>query len=307
MANTSIQNRRRRKQRLKRIADVLSVCSIIVLTVCTAYLIKEVAQYFRSEKMLNELRAAYYASLATNTAATELNQMAEAPSNVHIYEDPLLIIDAPSEPVLQPQFTDLYQENNDLVGWLHVSDDIDYPLVWREGDNDFYMSHDFNGKSSNAGWIFLDKRNSKFMDDDNLLIYGHNMRFGDMFGKLNLYRELDYVKENPIIEIQSAWEAKPRKYVIVSLFDASMDKDHDSYVKITNFNFETPEDKQSYIDELYRRSLFELPCETNADDQLVTLVTCSYSQTDGRLLVFARELRDDETPEQITEMFAELK
>ena len=117
---------------------------------------------------------------------------------------------------------------------------------------------------------------------------------------------MDYLKEHPLIQLQSAYEAEPRQYVIVSMFDASMNKSHSTYVKITNFNFETPEDKTAYIEEMYRRSIFDLPCETDANDQLITLVTCSYSHPNGRFLIVARELREDETAEQITQMFAEL-
>ena len=159
---------------------------------------------------------------------------------------------------------------------------------------------------SNSGWIFLDKRNAQLMDDDHLLVYGHNMRLGDMFGDLDKYRELDYVQENPIIEIRSAYYPEPKKYVIMSLFDASMNKSHSTYVKITRFNFDTPEEKDAYISEMERRSIFNLPCDTTAEDQLVTLVTCSYSHPNGRFLVVARELRPDETEEQIMQMFAEL-
>ena len=94
--------------------------------------------------------------------------------------------------------------------------------------------------------------------------------------------------------------------MLISLFDASMNKSHSTYVKITHFNFETPEDKQAYIDEMYRRSIFDLPCETDVEDQLITLVTCSYSYPNGRFLVVARELHEDEDPEQIKQMFANI-
>ena len=145
------------------------------------------------------------------------------------------------------------------------------------------------------------------MTDDHLLIYGHNMRVGTMFGELDRFRELDYLCDHPIIEIQSIYDEEPTKYVIIAIFDASMNKSHSTYIKITRFNFEIPEEKQSYIDSICARSIFDLPCDATADDQLVTLVTCSYSHPNGRLLVVGRELREDETVEQITEMYRDLK
>jgi len=212
--------------------------------------------------------------------------------------------EAKEEPVVQERFVELYERNHDLVGWIYANEAINYPIVWLDDDNDFYMNHDYDKNKSDEGWIFLDKRNGSFMDDDQLLIYGHNMRVGTMFGELDQYRTMDYVRKHPIIEVQSIYEEEPRKYVIISMFDASMNKDHESYIKITQFNFETPEEKQAYIEEICARSMRDLPCSATSDDQLIMLVTCSYSQPNGRFLVVARELREDETEEQITAIYA---
>jgi len=324
--NANKKQRMRRKQMRRRISNVLSVCAVVVLLVCAAYIVNYVSSNMHSTKIADDLRESFYSPF---TAAAE---DIEEDKNLLPTEEPLtpvvvegfepvsapVVQDAPvveqataeptiePEPVLQEQFVEMHNRNSDLVGWIHVNETIDYPMVWRDDDNDFYMNHDYDGNASNSGWIFLDKRNEMYMKDDHLLVYGHNMRLGDMFGDLDLYRKLDYVQEHPIIELQSAYEAEPRKYVIVSLFDASMNKSHSTYVKITNFNFETPEEKTAYIDEMDRRSIFNLPCETDAEDQLITLVTCSYSHPNGRFLIVARELREDETEEQIVQMFAEL-
>lgn len=317
----------RRKRMRRRISNVLSVCSVLVLLAGAAYFVNEAAVHKQNAQVADDLRSAYRNPFTA--AAEDIAQptVTLAPSdeteetNLLPTEEPLTPVEADGffvqsvadvqvtsepEPVLQDQFAELYEANDDLIGWIHVNDTIDYPLVWLDDDNDYYMNHDFYGNVNNSGWIFLDKRNESNMRDDHLLIYGHNMRLGDMFGDLDLYRDLKYVQEHPIIEIQSAWEAEPRKYVLVSLFDASMNESHSTYVKITNFNFETPEDKTAYIAEMDRRSIFDLPCETTADDQLITLVTCSYSHPNGRFLVVARELREDETEEQVVEMFAAL-
>lgn len=279
------------------VSDVLSVCAVIVLIVSAIFLIKGISYRVRSGHTATHLR-----KLFTNSAYAVEPLLAQKPSP----NADLVVVDEP-EYEFQDQFLNLYNINHDLIGWIHANDVIDYPIVWRAEDNDYYLNRDFYGKKSKSGWIFLDKRNANDMNDDHLVIYGHNMRLGDMFGELDLYRDLEYVSEHPIIEIQPAWEPQPRKYVLISLFDASMDKSHDTYFKITNFNFETPEAKSDYIAAISQRSIFELPCNTTADDQLVTLVTCSYSYPNGRFLVCAREFRADETEEHIMEQFAQLK
>ena len=146
-------------------------------------------------------------------------------------------VDTPIERVLQSQFEALYAQNSDLIGWIKMADSVDYPVLYR--DNSFYMDHDFYGEYSQAGSIFLDARNGMYMDDSAMLIYGHNMRNGDMFGDLDDYRETKYLCKYPIISLQSAWESQPRQYVLISLFDASMNKSDPSYIRIVRTAFDS--------------------------------------------------------------------
>lgn len=285
---------------------VITTLAVFMLLSSSAMLIYEVTMDMRAAEANDRVQALYYGNTA-KAEATENVDPTEAPAEEEAIEIPMLSPEELLVPVLQPQFEELYAQNNELIGWIKVDDIIDYPIVWRENDNDFYMDHDFFGEYSQAGWIFLDKRNVVEMTDDNMLIYGHNMKNGDMFGELDRYRDLDYFVERPFIEIQNAWEPEARKYVIISMFDASMNKSDSSYIKITHFNFEQPEEKQAFIDRLCKRSIFDIPVETNADDQLIILVTCSYSHNNGRFLVVARELREGETEQQIIDAYNTMK
>ncbi len=208
---------------------------------------------------------------------------------------------ATAEPELQEAFAELYAQNSDLVGWLKVCDHIEEPVLYR--DNEYYMTRDFNGDASNAGAIFLDEANTPEMSDDTLLIYGHNMKNGTMFGDLDFFREKKYLSKYPIISLQSAWEAEPRQYAIFSLFDASMNRNDSSYIKIRQFSFDTDEEKQAYIDEIQSRSIIDIPIEVGAQDQLVMLVTCSYTHDNGRFLMVGRQLREGETAESIAALY----
>jgi len=299
----------------RKVSNVLSVCAVIVLVGCVAYLVKEISEYLNSKQTIANLR-----KLVANPVSVEESVSAERSAKESAVSAGAAVTGIPAaESVVsaeigdetaheyQEQFEKLHRLNNDLVGWIYMNESIDYPIVWRTGDNDYYMSHDFYGNESQAGWIFLDQRNANDMSDDQLIIYGHNMRLGEMFGELDLYRDLEYVAKHPIIKIQRAWEPEPRKYVLISLFDASMNKENSSYIKITKFNFENAESKSEYIADICQRSMHDLPCEATADDQLIMLVTCSYSHPNGRFLVIARELREDETEENIKELFAQIK
>lgn len=204
---------------------------------------------------------------------------------------------------LQPSFARLLEENLDTIAWITTGFDVDFPIVWR--DNEFYLTHDFDGKLSKNGTIFMDARNSVDMTDDVLLFYGHNMRSGAMFGNLSGYKDPAELVKEPFVFVQSAWEDKPRTYVYFSMFDASMNENDPSYIKITSYNFDTAADKQAYIDEVVSRSIHDIPVDVDAGDQLVLLVTCSYTQKNGRFLLYGRELREGETEQDIRALFAE--
>lgn len=234
-----------------------------------------------------------------SVAPVELQQDAVV-DQVNPFDMPVAV-DAPLVRVMQSEFEQLYAENNDLIGWIKMADSVDYPLLWR--DNSFYMDHDFYGQYSQAGSIFLDARNDIYMTDSAMLIYGHNMRSGVMFGDLDKYRKTEYLKQYPLIEVQSAWESEPRQYVLISLFDASMNKSDPSYIRIVRTSFEDDADKEAFIADMRARSKYKIPLEADAGDQLLTLVTCSYNHDNGRFLLFARELRDGETADSIREIF----
>ena len=206
-----------------------------------------------------------------------------------------------TEYVLQPEFQALYEQNNNLIGWISGGGNLDYPLVWR--DNSFYMDHGFDGKKNKNGAIFLDEANAPGLSDDYMLIYGHNMRSGDMFGDLDLYRTHDYLMKNPIFKLHSAWEQEERIYVIFSLFDASMETNYASYIRIRNFPFTSDQIKADFYSELESRSIFKMPVDAVIDDEIIGLVTCSYSEDNGRFLIYARRLRDGETEDNIRALF----
>ena len=59
---------------------------------------------------------------------------------------------------------------------------IDYPVMSRQGDNNYYLDKNFNGEKDKNGLLILDYRCDVMQSGQNLIIYGHNMRSGVMFG-----------------------------------------------------------------------------------------------------------------------------
>ena len=59
----------------------------------------------------------------------------------------------------------------------------EYPVV-KGTNNSFYLNHCFDKSNNSAGWSFADYRNKFENTDKNIVIYGHNMRDGSMFGSM---------------------------------------------------------------------------------------------------------------------------
>ena len=98
--------------------------------------------------------------------------------------DELVIIeeDEESNNKFNIDFESLKKKNSDTVAYIKVNNTkIDYVVV-KGKDNDYYLHHNFNKKWNVAGWVFADYHNKFDESDKNIVIYGHNMKNGSMFG-----------------------------------------------------------------------------------------------------------------------------
>ena len=96
---------------------------------------------------------------------------------------------------------ELKNMNKDFVGVLSIPDTIiNYPVMYTEGE-DYYLRRSFDKKQSDAGTLFIDKHNNIDPIDDNIIIYGHNMKNGTMFHELLNYKKENYYKKHKYIYI----------------------------------------------------------------------------------------------------------
>ena len=207
-----------------------------------------------------------------------------------------LVFSLETPPPVQQSFAELLALNPETVGYLRAGESISLPVVQRRNDNEYYLNHSFEGEESIAGTLFLDGSNLLVPEDDNLIIYGHNMRNGTMFHALSLYESADYLRKHPIVNFDTLYEN--RLYVPFAAFTATMDEGSERYLDIRQFLF----DETSF--ELFVLKMEKLSTvETNVDvrygDRLLLLVTCEYLYDNGRFVVALRELRPDETEAQM--------
>lgn len=174
---------------------------------------------------------------------------------------------------------DLSKINSDFKFWISVKNtNINYPVV-QSKDNSYYLDKDFYKKDSISGTLFMDYRN-KSLDDQNVIIYGHNMKNKTMFNNLNKFKDETFFRENNQIKI--IINGKEFLYDVFSAYIVESDYD---YLK-TSFNSEL--DYQNYIKDITSKSLHKSPINVNNNDKIVTLSTCTYEFDDARMVIHGK-------------------
>lgn len=201
-----------------------------------------------------------------------------------------------------PEYRQLYDQNKDLIGWITIKDSvIDYPVMQTPEDENYYLDKDFEKKKNDNGSLIMDTDSNvgvgtienKYQNgtppSTNLIIHGHNMKNGQMFGGLFQYQEQDYEKEHSIISFDSLYEH--RKYQVIAVFYSEVFYADQDVFKYYNF-FEA--DSLSEFNDWYKNikelSLYDTEVEAKFGDEFITLSTCSYHVEDGRFVVVGKRI-----------------
>lgn len=194
-------------------------------------------------------------------------------------------------PPMQTSFAELIMHNSDTIGYLDIEGVISLPVVQKENDNDFYLNHNFDREEAKEGALFLDGMNRLVPEDQCLIVYGHNMKNDTMFGRLEEYEDMAFLKEHAIVRFDTIYEN--RAYVPFAAFTASMDSDNRNYFDVRQFIFDETS-FEFFTLKMQARSIYDIPLDVKYGDNLLLLVTCDYTNSSGRFILCLRELRDDE-------------
>lgn len=193
-------------------------------------------------------------------------------------------------PSAQPQMfgkaESLLKQNPDLVGMVGFGDMTLY--VCQTTDNSYYASHRFDGSEDPAGMIYMDCRCSAWPLGQNTILYGHNMRDGSRFGKLNRLTKGDYLAEHPHVRYATLYTMQD--YVPIAVFYANVDPSAADYFDFAQTVFENETAFDSYIAEIKGRSILDIPATAQYGDPLLTLATCSKAGVGGRLVVVCKPI-----------------
>lgn len=177
-------------------------------------------------------------------------------------------------------FQEMRKINPDYIGWITIADTgIDYPVVYR--DNNYYLNHNFEGEKNSHGAIFLDESCSP--EDSFLLLHGHHMKDGTMFGELKQYNKADFRKNHRQVSLE--FEYGDEHYIVFAVMRVDLTReDHFAFYKTPG----TKEEAEKYLDSLYAAALWSEDYEFEWDSSRILLLsTCEYGTADERLVVAA--------------------
>ncbi len=193
------------------------------------------------------------------------------------------------------QFVDkvkeLQQENTDIKGWVRIDDTkINYPLL-QTTNNDYYLTHNYKKEKSSYGSIFINSNCDIKNENANVIIYGHDMQDGQMFKDLLKYKDKKFYEQHPIIRI--ATEEIEQEYEIIVAFKSKIfyQDEKNVFRFYSYFDFKNEKQYNEYINNCKKIQLYDTGKTANYGEQLITLVTCEYSQENGRMVVVAKKVK----------------
>lgn len=198
---------------------------------------------------------------------------------------------------ISARYAELYAQNQEMVGYIKISNTgVNFPVV-QAADNDKYLKYNFYNYRSSYGCPFVDYRNNVSDGienfDSNTTIYGHHMKGGAMFAQLNVYRNLSGYRAAPIIEFNTLTGNYKWKIVSVFITNAYAKDDNGTMFNYTS-SLNTQEEFDDFVYQIKWRSMYNIDVDIQPGDKFITLSTCTYEFDNARLVVVGRLVREGE-------------
>lgn len=218
-----------------------------------------------TDELMGETAAAEIVPIGSiQTTAT-----AEIPQNI-------AVSDTLTDDVRQSLIDSAQSLNNaypDAIGWLYIPDTaINYPIM-QSDDNDYYLSHAYDGSYLKAGSVFLDHRcENRFMNPINI-VYGHNMRNGSMFAGVVNFADPAYLDSH-----RYGWLSTPETVYRVDFFSCAKADWHDEL-------YDGSLSAADWIPHVENLSVVCREMEYSENDRFISLSTCSYEFQNARTIL----------------------
>jgi sortase B len=180
-------------------------------------------------------------------------------------------------------FNKLKEQNNETIAWLKINNtNIEYPVV-KGTNNSFYLNHSFDKSKNSAGWIFADYKNKFDNTDKNIVIYGHNMRDGSMFGSMLNILDAKWYENEENTNITLYTENEKCIYKVFSIYKIESE---DYYIKT---EFSDDNNFEQFVNTIKKRSIKEFNTDVSKDDNILTVSTCA-NNNKYRVVLHAKKI-----------------
>lgn len=258
-----LSKRRRRKHMIVVMAEYF----IFVIIVCILYLCYNAYETKRNDSLYNNGEKKSIISKNNFSTNTDENKFRES-------------------------FLSANRENSEVIGWISIDDTkISYPLL-QTIDNSYYLTHNYKNEVSNYGSIFLHKNSVLTNEFSNLVIYGHNMKDNSqMFSPLLNYMNKEFYENHKTIRITTG--DKEYVYEIFAVLKSRVyNTDETNVFRYYSYIDLASKDKFiEYIANCKKYQLFNTGVSAVYGNQIISLVTCEYSQDNGRLVVIGKKVK----------------
>lgn len=260
------KNKRKKKRKLKVKNLIILIIFLILIIIFIVSCIKIYSWYKDSKeiKKQEEVIEKTDTKEVTDNDQTEIIESNEDEANPYWDYIKMNLIDV--------DLSELKKINSDVAGWISVNGtNINYPFV-QTTDNKYYLKHSLDKSYNEAGWVFLDYRNSKSSYDKNNILYAHGRVDTTMFGSLkNILKSNWYEnKNNHVIKTSNEYENSLWQVFSVYRIDTTSD-----YLQ-TKFN--TDEEFLNFVNMLKERSYYDFNVNLSGTDKILTLSTCYNSK-----------------------------
>ena len=293
----------RKKRRRLALAAVFALMILYSVIRLIAY----GAEYYSSRETSQSLYELYEepteAVTAPPTAVPTAVPVTSAPQQEAVTPEPEPTQSLILEPVPYPdnpglkmseRFRKLKKKSSYIIGWLSM-DALEEAVVLK--DNTYFLTHDIYGKKNANGAIFTDSGINLLTRPYTIYLFGHNMKSGNMFGRLKKYKESAYFYKHRIITFDSEYE--DGRYAVFAVAEINTEPGDRNYFNLWALDSNRVDEREEALKQLFARSFHANMLDVKPDEQLLILVTCDHKETD-RLLVAARRLRDGESENNLT-------
>ncbi len=243
---------------MKNIKIIVFVLLIGILLISSYFIYKNLKEDKKQEDIFKEI-----VEIAENTEEIEKDNSQIKQQEINIKE--------------------LYQINNDIIGWLKIDGtNINYPVMQTKDKPEYYLRKDFYKKYSYWGTPFLSE-SCDINTSDNLIIYGHHINNSKMFGELENYKKEQYYNKHKNIKFYTMNDK--REYEIIAVLKTTIYEF--KYYNYININSE--KEFNTFIDKCFELSFYNTSNKVTYGEKLITLSTCEYSRENGRLVIVAKE------------------